>query len=253
MQDYTMDSKSVIETLNKHVSIREFSNKHIPDDMLNTILNSARRSPTSSNLQTYSFVVVRNPETKKELAKLAGNQKHVETCNVFVAICADISRLSTACEFNNQTLGKSLENTLVATVDASLAGMSLCTAAESLGLGTVMIGGMRNYPKKVAELLNFPQGVYVVYGMCIGWPDWENVKNQKPRFEEDIIIHREKYEQKNVLSKLKDYDKALSDHYKAEGRNINDDAWTGIVASRFNQKRRPELRNTLEGMGFSFD
>lgn len=248
-----MESKSVIETLNKHVSIREFSDKAISDDMLNTILNSARRSPTSSNLQAYSFVVVRNPETKKELAELAGGQKHIETCNVFVAICADVFRLKAACELHNENLGKSLENTLVATVDASLAGMSLSSAAESVGLGTVMIGGMRNHPQKVADLLGFPKGVYVVYGMCIGWPDWDNVKNQKPRFKEDVIIHREKYDKNSIADHLKNYDKTLKDHYASEGRGTLDAAWTGIIASRFNQIRRPQLKTTLENMGFLFD
>ncbi len=253
MLSENIESRTVIETLNKHVSIREFTNKEISDEMLNKILNSARRSPTSSNLQAYSLVVVRNPDTKRELAKLAGNQKHIETCNVFVAVCADIFRLSEACGLHDERLGKGLENTLVATVDASLVGMSLSTAAESLGLGTVMIGGMRNYPKKVADLLGFPKGVYVVYGMCIGWPNWEDVKNQKPRFNENAIIHHEKYDKNNVIENLKNYDKTLNDHYSTEGRDTPNAAWTGIIASRFNQVRRPELKSTLETMGFLFE
>ena len=253
MLSENMESKNVIETLNKHVSIREFADKKIPDGMLNTILNSARRSPTSSNLQAYSLVVVRNPETKIELANLAGNQKHIETCDVFVAICADIFRLDAACEIHSESLGRSLENTLVATIDATLVGMSLSSAAESLGLGTVMIGGMRNRPKEVAKLLEFPKGVYVVYGMCIGWPDWVRVKDQKPRFNEDLIIHREKYDSREISNRLKNYDKVLKDHYKSEGRETPESAWTGIISKSFNQVRRPELKSTLESMGFSFD
>ncbi|MHA2252852.1 MAG: nitroreductase family protein, partial [Candidatus Kariarchaeaceae archaeon] len=137
-----IDSSSVLETLNKHVSIREYLDKPIPDELLHKMFLAARRSPTSSNLQAYSFVVVRETETKKELARLAGNQKHVETCGAFVAICADIARLEKACEIHSKSLGKGLENTIVAVVDAALAGMSLATVAESFGLGTVMIGGM---------------------------------------------------------------------------------------------------------------
>ena len=115
-------------------------------------------------------MVVRNPETKQELAVLAGNQKHIETCPVFVAICADITRLRRACELHGETLAQNLENSMVSIVDASLVGMSLNTVAESLGYGTVMIGGIRNHPKEAADVLGLPDGVFVVYGMCIGVP-----------------------------------------------------------------------------------
>lgn len=249
----TTYSTPVTETLKNHVSVRNYKGDSIPDEMLSEILNSARRSPTSSNMQAYSFVVVRNPETKQKLAVLAGNQRHIETCDVFVAICADISRLQTACEMHGENLGRNLENTLVATVDASLAGMSVATAAESFGLGHVMIGGMRNHPKEVAEVLGFPQGVYVVYGMCLGFPDKDNYPPQKPRLPEDLIIHYEQYDVKDTSEQLKAHDTELAEHYRSLGRNLNDDAWTGVVASKFNSPRRPELRETLESMGFRFD
>ena len=217
------------------------------------MLHAARRSPTSSNLQAYSFVVVQDPDTKKKLAELAGNQQHIETCSVCVAICADISRLEKACELHGNSLGKNLENTLVASIDAALAGMSLSTIAESYGLGTVMIGGMRNQPKEVAELLNFPNGVYVAFGLCIGWPDWDRVSKQKPRFNPDINIHYEKYDSSSVTENLNAYDNELSSHYRSEGRQTQDAAWTGIIANRLNEARRPHLKVVLEELGFKLD
>jgi len=244
-------STAVTETLKNHISIRRYTDEHIPDEMLNEILNSARRSPTSSNMQAYSFVVVRNPETKKQLAVLAGNQKHIETCDVFIAICADINRLEKACELHGEILGRNLENLLVATVDASLAGMSVATAAESFGLGYVMIGGMRNQPKEAAELLGFPNGVYVVYGMCLGYPDPDHYPQQKPRLPEDLMIHYEKYDTSDPTKKLQAHDKELAEHYSSLGRNLDDHAWTGVVANKFGTPRRPELRETLEDLGFS--
>ena len=243
----------VIETLNNHVSIRDYSGKPIPDEMLRVMLNAARRSPTSSNMQAYSFVVVRNPETKKQLAVLAGNQKHVETCDVFVAICADTRNLEIACQLHGKSLARNLENLLVSSVDASLAGMSLATAAESFGLGYVMIGGMRNHPQEVAELLGFPQGVYVVYGMCLGWRIEDEIPPQKPRLPEDLVIHYERYDASDPTEKLRAHDAELSEHYVSQGRNLHPAAWTGVVASKFSQFLRPHLRSTLEKMGFSVE
>ncbi|MCE7733893.1 MAG: NADPH-dependent oxidoreductase [Candidatus Heimdallarchaeota archaeon] len=245
------NSMSVIDTLNKHVSIRDYTSEPISEDLLSSILLSARRSPTSSNMQAYSFVVVRDQEVKKKLAEFAGNQKHVETCPVFIAICADISRLEVACEMHDKTLGKNLENTLVATIDAALAGMSVCSAAESYGLGTVMIGGMRNHPKKVSELLNFPSGVLVVYGLCIGWP--EKISQQKPRLEAGVNIHYEKYDDSGIKAKITGYDGELAKFYSSERRQTPDEAWSGVVARGFSTPRRPHLRGELEELGFRFD
>jgi nitroreductase len=253
MERQEIRSKSVIDTLNNHVTIREYLDKPIPDDLLFVMLNAARRAPTSSNLQAYSFVVVKDPVTKRKLAELAGNQRHIETSAVFVAICADISRLEKACAQHDESLGKNLESTLVASVDAALAGMSLATVAESYGLGTCMIGGMRNHPKEVAELLNFPTGVYCVFGMTIGWPDYERVRQQKPRMAEDLIIHLESYNGNQVEHRLMEYDHELAEHYRSQERNTPDAAWTGIISKRFSTGRRPHLRSTLENLGFGFE
>ena len=246
-------SNDVIKTLNNHVTVRHFTAEPIADEMLGAILNAARRSPTSSNMQTYSMIVVRDQATKTELAKLAGNQKHVETCPVFIAFCADIHRLAGACEMHGVQLAKSLETTLVATVDAALVGMSVQTAAESFGLGGVMIGAMRNHPQEAAELLDLPTGVYVVYGMCLGWPDADRYPPQKPRLPQEMIIHFEQYSHEDPQVGLAAYDKALVEHYEALGRNLHADAWTGPIAKRLQKPSRPDLRKTLQEMGFSFD
>lgn len=245
-----VDSKSVLETLTTHVSIRRYTDQAIDDDTLMAILRAARRSPTSSNMQAYSFVVVRDQETKKQLAVLAGNQKHIETCAVFVAVCADISRLSRACEMHETTLARNTENMLVASVDAAIAGMSLATAAESAGLGTVMIGGMRNHPAEAAELLNLPDGAYVVYGMCLGYPDETQRPPQKPRLPEDLVIHFERYNTDDPSEKLREHDAELAVHYRNLGRNTPDAAWTGVMADKFSKPKRPDLKATLEKLGY---
>ncbi|MAU01917.1 MAG: NADPH-dependent oxidoreductase [Anaerolineaceae bacterium] len=240
------------QTLNQHASVRAFIDKPVPDEMLNAILNAARRSPTSSNMQTYSIIVVRSPETRQRLAELAGNQRHIEQCDVFVGFLADLNRLEIAGEMHGQPLAKSLETTLVATVDAALVGMSVQTAAESFGLGAVMIGGMRNHPQKVADLLGFPPGVYMVYGMSIGWPQAPlGTKSLKPRLPEELIIHHEAYSEDDPRPLIADYDGELAAFYGQ--RNQHTAAWSGPIASRLNTPRRPHLRQTLEAMGFHFD
>jgi len=245
---------AVTEALNQHISVRSFIDKPVPDDMLHAILNAARRSPTSSNMQTYSIIVVRNLEMRKKLAVLAGNQKHIEQCDVFVGFLADIHRLETVSQMHDQAMTKTLETTLVSTVDAALVGMSAQTAAESFGLGAVMVGGMRNQPQAVAELLGFPSGVYMVYGMSIGWPaDNAIPESLKPRLPEPLVIHYEQYNDENPKPYIDKYDMELADYYGQQNRNQHQAAWSGPIAKRLINPSRPHLRQTLEEMGFSLD
>ena len=245
---------AVTQTLNQHASVRKFADKPVPDEMLDTILEAARRSPTSSNMQTYSIIVVRSPETRQKLAVLAGNQKHIEQCAVFVGFLADIHRLGIVSQMHEQPLVKSLETSLVATIDAALVGMSAQTAAESFGLGAVMVGGMRNQPGAVAELLGFPPGVYMVFGMSIGWPAEDAISAElKPRLPEALVIHHEQYDQAEPRPLIEQYNAQLAAYYGQQNRNQHPAAWSGPIAKRLSKAVRPHLRQTLEQMGFRFD
>ena len=244
-------STDTIRTLQTRVSHRHYSDEDIAEDTLKTLLNAARRSPTSSNMQAYSLVVVRDQQTKATLAQYAGGQRHVAECPVFIAICADIYRLKLACEMHGTTLAQNTENTLVSSVDAALVGMSLSLAADSMGIGNVMIGGIRNHPLETAELLGLPDGVYVVFGMCLGYPAKE--RQPKPRLPESLVIHYERYSTNKVEEQLRQHDDELATHYRSVGANTPDAAWTGVMADKFSEPKRDQLRQQLETLGFSFD
>jgi FMN reductase (NADPH) len=241
-----------IATLNRHVSMRRYTDRPVDDDTLHTLLEAARRAPTSSNLQAYSLLVVRDAATKAQLAHLAGDQRWVAEAPVFVAICADISRLAAAANMHGAALARNTELTLVAAIDAALVGMSACLAAESLGLGTVMIGGIRNHVVEAAQLLGLPQGAFIAFGLCIGWPDDSQRPPLKPRLPAELVVHHERYQAGDLAPALAAYDAALAAHYRGEGRGSPDDAWTGVIARGFSTPRRPELRAALETLGFDF-
>jgi hypothetical protein len=116
-----------------------------------------------------------------------------------------------------------------------------------------MIGAMRNDPQDAANLLGLPPGVYVVFGMCLGWPDTQSIPPQKPRLPEDLIIHYEQYDSSDPSEKLREHDAELAQHYNRLERNLDEAAWTGVMADKFSEPRRPELRSVLEAMGFNFD
>ena len=57
-----------MESIKNRTSIRKYADREISEDLLNSLLQEAERTPTMGNLQLYSVVVTRSEEGKKALA-----------------------------------------------------------------------------------------------------------------------------------------------------------------------------------------
>lgn len=247
---------SETQTLLSHrVSTRKYKDKAVSAEMIDAVLEAAMRAPTSSNIQAYSVVVVRDPERLRSLSTAAGNQGHVRDTPVFVAFCADLTRIQQAMVQNQKSIDpNNLELGLVSTIDAALVGMSASLVAESFGLKGVMIGAVRNDPQEVARILGLPKGAYCVFGMCLGWPD--EAPQQKPRMSPSQTVHYEQYGEHNVehepAQQLSDYDNVLRTHYQAIDKPTTTNSWTDEIAKKFNPQPRDGLRAALHALGFDF-
>ncbi len=61
----------IIETINSRRSVRSFSDKQIPENILQEIVNAGNMAPTGSNVQPWRFVVVQDAAFKKKLLDVA--------------------------------------------------------------------------------------------------------------------------------------------------------------------------------------
>jgi FMN reductase (NADPH) len=244
-------TSETIEVLHNRVSVRAFKPDPVPEAQIEAVLRAALRAPTSSNIQAYSVVVVRDAESRRLLSVAAGNQAHVADAPVFLAFCADLTRIEGAMHRHGHSLDdNNLELGLVSTIDAALVGMSAYLAADSLGLKGVMIGGVRNDPAEVARVLDLPHRVYCVFGMCLGWPS--STPGQKPRMDYDAVVHSERYRRDGLDRALDAYDAALAAYYRQTGKPTATNSWTAEIGKKFGRPQRDDLRRALGEMGFDF-
>lgn len=186
-----------------HRSTRSFlPDAPLPAGTLETLIAAASSAPTSSNLQAWSVVVITDPDRKARLARLAslpehgGVQQHIIDAPLFLVWIADLSRAGRVADAAGETLAALgyTDNTVVAALDAAFAAQNALIAAQSLGLGGVYIGAIRNQPEAVAEALNLPPHSFAVVGLAIGHPD-PGVKTEvKPRLPQSVVLHRETYD-----------------------------------------------------------
>jgi nitroreductase len=122
-----------------HRSVRGYLPTPLPAGTLESLIAAAQSAATSSNMQTWSVVVVSDPATRKTLAEIAGNQRHIEQCPLYLVWIADLSRAERlgAAEGTELVGLPWFETFMVSVVDAALAAQNAVTAAESLGLSTV--------------------------------------------------------------------------------------------------------------------
>ncbi|TYQ25919.1 NADPH-dependent oxidoreductase [Pseudanabaena sp. UWO310] len=245
-----------IRNLLVHRSVRSYLSKPLPKGTLETLIAAAQSAASSSNLQLWSVVAVEDPARKERLSVLARNQAHIRQVPLFLVWLADLSRARNIAQSRNSTSEglEYLETFLTGAIDASLAAQNAVVAAESLGLGTVYVGAIRNNPEAVAKELNLPPLVFPAFGLSVGYPDPDNIPIVKPRLGQSAVLHREEYSTEAQEEAIAEYDQIMTDFYQQQQTGINVD-WsthsTARIATAAALGGRDRLTEVLHNLGFA--
>jgi nitroreductase len=244
-----------LQILLDHRSVRAFLPDPLPDGTVETLVAAAQSAPTSSNLQVWSVVAVEDPARKARLAALAGNQKHILEAPLFLLWLVDFDRLTQLSQVDG-VASEALDYTetfLLGAVDATLAAQNAVVALESLGLGSVYIGGIRNRPAEVAAELGLPPRAFALFGLSVGRPDPARPSGVKPRLPQASVLHREQYGWSQVHAEAAEsYNPRIRDFQREQGMAEKD--WTVQARERTrgpsSMAGRHILRDVLNDLGF---
>ncbi|WP_420714137.1 nitroreductase family protein [Gordonia sp. SL306] len=234
-----------------HRSVRAFLDAPVSDDQLTSIIAAAQSASTSSNLQAWSVIAVRDAARRSRLADLAGGQEFVRCAPLILVWLADIGRATRLAAGRRSVLGASeyLETTILGFVDATLAAQNAVVAAESLGLGATFVGAFRNHPDQIAAELALPDQVFATFGLAVGSPDPTESAGIKPRLPQSVVVHHETYDVTRDAG-VDDYDGRLRSYNEEHSRKAGwIDAVLARLADRQSLKGRDELRRHLGGQG----
>jgi nitroreductase len=149
-------SLNVMDAIRTRKSVRRYLDKPVEEAKLNRVLEAGRLAPSSSNRQEWRFVVVRDPETRKALAEIAGRQAFVGEAPLIMVACADSDGHVMSCGQTSYP------------IDVAIALDHMTLAAVEQGLGTCWIGNFDE--NKVKSLLSIPERIRVVQLMPLGYP-----------------------------------------------------------------------------------
>jgi nitroreductase len=168
----------VFTAISQRSSVRAYKPTDVEEDKLKKILEAARLSPSASNRQEWKFIIVKNKETKKKLAKAAFGQSFIGEAPVVIVACGTETKSIMGCGQPTHT------------VDVSIACAYMILQAYELGLGTCWIGAFKE--DEVKKILNIPEHVRVVAMTPLGYPN--QPLSHKSRKSLDQIVCFEKYD-----------------------------------------------------------
>lgn len=240
---------TTLDLLRAHRSIRKFTDQPVAQVLVETIVQAGQAAATSSFIQACTVIQITDSALREQLAACAGDQAYVVSAPVFLVFCADTQRHRQACAMHGREMCSGYtEQFLTASLDCALFAQNCVVAAESMGLGTVYIGGLRNRIAEVSDALALPNGVYPVFGLCIGHPAQN--PELKPRLPLSVVLKQNGYTTEGDQQALSEYDAQVAAYYRSRTGGRKDQGWTEQMAEMLEKEARPHLLAYLQQQGF---
>ena len=187
-------------------TVRRYSDV-VPDESLLDLLVAASLSASAkSDFQQASILRVADPAKRAAIGTLFPAMPWIGAAPVFFVFLGDARRLQRIGELRGKPVRNgTLEGFFNASVDAALALQTMILCAEQAGLGVCPISVIRNEVDKVAAILDLPDLVFPVAGLCLGYPQADGfVSLRLPR---TVTAHRDSYDDSGLAQGVDDYDR----------------------------------------------
>lgn len=183
---------NTLEAIKARRSIKHYDPEHrMSEDEINTLMEAAIQSPTSFNMQNWRFVLVRDPELRKQIREASHNQAQVTEASLLILLTADLMAWKNEPQRYWQNAPQEVQDILVpwmapfyegnetlqrdeAMRSCGIAGQTIMLAAKAMGYDSCPMIGFDT--EKVAKLINLPDdhaiGFMITVGKAIkpAWP-----------------------------------------------------------------------------------
>lgn len=173
----------LMEAIKGRRSIRKYKPDPVPEGVFRTLMEAVRWSPSWANTQCWEVIAIKDPKVKSELATALpkGNPALTSMADapLVLVLCG---KKGISGSYKGQTVTAKGDWLMF---DTGIAMQSLCLAAYSLGLGTVVVGMFDH--KKAEEILRVPQNVEVVAMTPLGYPATEGSTPKRKEISEFVF------------------------------------------------------------------
>jgi FMN reductase [NAD(P)H] len=184
---------------------RRYADRPVAEPLLRLLLAAAFSASSKSDLQQASVIRVDERARRDRLAALVPDMPWIGNAPVFLVFCGDARRLERLGGLRgHQADNGKLEGFFNAAIDAALVLQTFILAAETAGLGCCPISVIRNHADAVAAILELPNKVFPVAGLCVGYP--AATGHISMRLPLDVTLHVDRYGDSRLAEAVAAYD-----------------------------------------------
>jgi len=185
---------------------RRYLARDVAPDLLRLLCACALSAPSKSDLQQGDILVIRDRAKRNAIAGLLPEMPWVSDAPVFLVFLANGHRIPEIARLRGKPFPNDhLDLFFNATVDAAIVMTTFLHAAEAAGLGCCPISVIRDHAKVISDMLDLPEKVIPIAGMCVGWPAEQG--GITPRLPLDVTVHDERFRESGLAGKIDAYDR----------------------------------------------
>jgi nitroreductase/FMN reductase [NAD(P)H] len=238
---------------------RSYAARPIAPSLLRLLCACALSAPSKSDLQQADILIVRDAAKRSVIAGLLPEMPWISQAPVFLVFLANGRRVPALFKLRNRPFPNDHFDLLFnASVDAALVLMNFIRAAEAAGLGCCPISVIRDHAAKISALLELPDKVIPVAGLCVGWPTEES--GISARLPLSRTVHEDRFNDDRLAEEVDAYDRRR--HARRPYRNQRDVArfghaefygWSEDKARQYAVPQRSDFGAFVRGKGFKLD
>ena len=213
---------------------RRYLARDIEPGLLRMLCACALSAPSKSDLQQADILTIRHEATRQAIGALLPEMPWLPEAPVFLVFLANGRRLPQISQMRGRPFPNDhLDLFFNASVDAAIVLATFLRAANAVGLGCCPISVIRDHAAKISAMLELPDKVVPIAGMCVGWPADDGVLS--PRLSLSTTLHEERFTENDLAGEVERYDRRRA------------------VTRPFRNQREPERFGRTEFYGWSED
>ncbi len=195
---------NTLEAIEKRRAVKHYDPSHkMSDEEINQFFSLAMFSPTAFNIQNWKFVLVQDPELRKEIRKVAWDQEQVTDASLLIVLCADLKAWETDVPRKWRNAPQQVQDFILTAIDQYYRGkeqvqrdeaMRSCGIAAQTIMLTAKAMGYDSCPMDgfdfdaVAKLIDLPENHVIAMFVVVG----KGTKEAWPRagqlLKEEVLI-----------------------------------------------------------------
>lgn len=243
----------------EHRSHRAYADRHVDDALLQLLYACALSAPTKSDLQQADIVRVVDSSKRQLIADLIDDMPWVRAAPVFLVFCGNNRRIRQVSALRGKPFANDhLDAFFNATVDAAIVLGTFVHAASAVGLGCCPISAIRDHAEAISQLLELPQWVFPVAGLCVGYP--ANPGHISPRLPLNVTVHEDRFDESELQRRIDEYDhrrhgqQPYSRQRDFEHYGIAQFyGWSEDKARQYARPQRQQFGRYIRAQGFKLD